>query len=125
MSDIQRKFDSNIASGPLTSIGAGEQFFTITPNMSQHEGCMVQIDADFVSSPTDNMLVNVYARQDDTNYDITPFMTFVLDKDTDPNRVTFVVEKVFEFRVGVQRDGSTDAHTSAQMDSRLWKWEVV
>lgn len=124
MSDIRRKFDTNVASTQLTNI-TSEQFFSVIPNMSQKQGCVVQIEVDPAVSPTDDAIVKVYARQNGTDFDIVPFMTLTVDKDDDPSRLTFVVEKLFEFRVGIARSGSTDTILSADMDTRLYTWEVV
>jgi len=124
MAAIRRKFASNVAATQLTSITT-EQFFTTTPSLSVSEGCDVQIEVNPVGSPTDDLIVSVYARQDGSNYDIVPFMEFTIDKGDDPSRITFVVKDVFEFRIGVRRNGSTDTITSADMDSRLWEWESV
>ena len=125
MSLISRKFEANVASTQITSIAQVEKFFSVEPLLDVFEGCVVQIDVNFVITPTDNLVINIYAKQDGSNFDITPFMTLVVDKDTDPNRLTFIIEKVREFKVGVVTAGSTDTHTSADMDTRLWRHEVV
>jgi hypothetical protein len=45
-------------------------------------------------------------------------MSLVLDKDTDPNSIDFVVTGVYQFRVGVRRSGTTDTLTSADLAFR-------
>lgn len=122
MAAITRKFASNVAATQLTNITT-EQFFSTIPSLSVDEGCVVQIEANPVASPTDDLIVAVYGRQDGTNFDITPLFEFTIDRANDPGRLTFVVKDVFEFRVGVRRSGTTDTITSADMDSRLWQWE--
>ncbi len=122
MATISKSFEANQTATQLTSITDTEQFFSTIPSLSGYDGCVVQIDVNFVVSAVDDMIVSVYARQDGTNYDIVPFYQFTVDKDTDPSRITFVVKDVYEFRVGVKSSGGTDTHTSADMDSRRWNW---
>ena len=121
MATISRSFESNQAATQLTSITT-EVFFSVTPTLDVYEGCVVQIEVNPVASPTDDLIVAVYGRQDGTNWDIVPFLEFTIDKADDPSRVTFVVKDVYEFRVGVRRSGTTDTITSADMDSRRWRW---
>ena len=122
MATISRSFEANQTATQLTSITNTEQFFDSIPLLDVYEGCVVQIDIDFVVSPTDDMVVSIYVRQDGTNYDIVPFLQFTVDKGTDPSRISFVIRDVYEFRVGVKASGATDTHTSADMDSRRWRW---
>ena len=124
MATISRSFESNQASTQLTSITT-EQFFSTVPLLDVYEGVVIQIEVNPVASPTDDLIVACYARQDGTNYDVVPFLEFTIDKADDPSRVTFVVKDVYEFRVGVRRSGTTDTITSADMDSRRWRWGSV
>ena len=125
MSIISKSFEANVAATQLLSITNTEQFFDSVPLLDVYEGCVVQIDVDFVATPTDDMIVSVYARQDGVNFDILPFFSFTVDKGTDPQRLSFVVKDVYEFRVGVKASSTTDTHTSADMDSRRWQWSLV
>lgn len=112
---------SKTNSTQLTSITNTEQFFSQTPTLNPGEVAHVQVDVDFVGSPTDNMIISVYTTLDDSseNWDDTPFMIFELDNDTDPNAVSFLVHGVYKFRVGVKASGATDTHTSADMSHRV------
>lgn len=76
----------------------------------------VEVDADFIVSPTDNIIVRVYGSIDGTNYDDTPMMEFTIDKDTDPNQVSFIIHGVKSFRVGLLMDGSTDTTSDATIN---------
>lgn len=104
---------SKTNSTQLTSVTT-EQFFSQTPQLAPNEMAHVEVQADPPATPTDDLLVKVYATLDDAteNWDDTPIMEFTIDKDTDPNKVSFRVPPgVYKFRVGVQRDGSTDSYT--------------
>jgi hypothetical protein len=45
-------------------------------------------------------------------------MVLSLDKDVDPNTIDFIVTGVYQFRIGVQRAGSSDTHASADLAFR-------
>ena len=111
---------SDTASTQLTSITT-EQFFSQTPQLNPGELAHCQVTVDFPTTPTDNAIISVYTTLDDTseNWDDVPWMQFTLLNDTDPNSVSFLVQGVYKFRVGVQRDGSTDTLTSADMSHRV------
>ena len=111
---------ADTASTQLTSITT-EQFFSQTPQLNPGESAQCQVTCDFPTSPTDHCLIRVYATLDDAAevWDVSPFLESFLANDDDPNRVSFVVSGVYKFRVGVQRTGSTDALTSADMSHRL------
>lgn len=104
----------------LTTITDTEQFFDQTPTLNPGETAHVQIDFDPVASPTDDLEVNVYGTLDDStpSWDDVPMMSFIMDKDTDPNTAGFIVAGVYKFRVGVAATGTTDSHTSADMAFR-------
>lgn len=76
-----------------------------------YEAAQVTVDADFPVSPTDNLVIEVQASDDGTDFDITPLYTFEIDKDTDPNRLTFFVWDVARFRINAKRSGTTDTIT--------------
>ena len=74
-----------------------------------------------MSTPTDGMVVAVYRTLDDTteSWDDTAVLEFVIDKGTDPNKLSFLLSGGYKHRIGVRRDGTTDTHTSADMSFRL------
>lgn len=111
---------SKTASTQLTSI-TSEQFFSQTPQLAANEEAHVEVIANFPATPTDDALVSVYGTLDDSteDWDDTPLFQFTISKDTDPNKVSFVVSSVYKFRVGIQRDGSTDTITDADMNHRI------
>lgn len=110
---------SKTSATQLTSITT-EQIFDETPTLNPGEIAHCEVEADFPTSPTDNLIVAVYATLDDSteNWDDTPVMEFKIMNDNDPNKRSFVVSDLYKFRVGVRRDGSTDTITSADFSYR-------
>lgn len=115
---------SDTAATQLTSITT-EQFFSFggstKVSLNPGEEAVVQVSADFPGSPTDHLVVSIYATLDATSevWDIEPLMTFLLGNNADPNRCSFVVGSVYAFRIGVKRSGVTDTITSADASLRL------
>jgi hypothetical protein len=87
-----------------------EQFFDQTPTLTPGELLSVEIEADFPGSPTDNLLVKCYGTLDDSteSWDDLPFFQITINNGIDPSKVSFAISGVYKFRIGVQRDGSTD-----------------
>lgn len=110
---------SKNAATQLTSVTT-EQFFDDTPQLDPNQIAHIEIEANPPASPTDDLLVKVYGTLDASseNWDDTPILEFRIDKDSDPNKVSFRVSGVYKFRVGVQRDGSTDSYT-VDMNHRI------
>ena len=88
------------------------------------EGAHVTVDADFPGSPTDDLVVEVRASLDGTNYDDTPLYSFEIDNGIDPNQVSFVVKDVAHFKLYVYRSGSTDTITVTAKCQR-WNYQSV
>lgn len=110
---------SKTSATQLTNITT-EQFFDQTPQLNPRELCDCEVEHNPVASPTDNLVVSVYATLDASseNWDDTPLMQFEVDNGTDPNKVSFVVMGIYKFRIGVRRSGSTDIITSADFSYR-------
>jgi hypothetical protein len=88
------------------------------------EGAHVTVDADFPASPTDNLVVEVRASLDGTNYDDTPLYKFEINKTTDPNQISFIIKDVTHFKLYVYRSGSTDTITVTAKCQR-WNYTSV
>ena len=86
------------------------------------EGAHVTVDADFPASPTDNLVVEVRASLDGTNYDDTPLYKFEIANDTDPNQVSFIVKDVAHFKLYLYRSGSTDTIT---VTAKCQRWNYA
>jgi hypothetical protein len=108
---------STVTATQLTSITT-EQLFNQTPILNPGELAHVTVDVDFPSTPTDHGDVSVYGTVDGTNWDDVPFIAVRVLNTIDPCQVTFIVEGVYQFRVGVKRSGTTDTLTSANMRYR-------
>jgi len=109
----------------LTSITTEQYFASIVLNT--RELCHCQVKVDFPSTPTDDAEIRVYTTTDrDTvadgsaNWDDTTYIDAItLDSGTDPHSISFTISGVYRFRVGVQRSGSTDTITSADLYYRF------
>lgn len=86
------------------------------------EGAHLTVDADFPASPTDNLVVEVRASLDGTNYDDTPLYSFEVANDTDPNQVSFVVKDVAHFKLFCKRSGTTDTIT---VTAKCQRWNYI
>lgn len=102
----------------LTSITTEQFFSAVTLNPGELVHCEVEID--FPATPTDEATISLYGTLDDSteNWDDTPIWQQNIANSPDPNKVSFQVSGWYKFRVGVQRDGSTDTITSADMSYR-------
>ena len=79
---------------------------TLTPKNTVH----FEVEANS-NGTTDNLTIAVYGTLDASteNYDDVPIMTFDLDCTSgDDEKVSFVIEGLYKFRVGAVRNGSTD-----------------
>ncbi len=104
--------EDSITKSNLTETEVFGNNHTLNPGESAH----VEIDADFIGSPTDNIIVRVFGSIDGTNFDDTPIMAFKIDKDVDPNQVSFIVSGVKGFRIGLFMDGGTDTTSDATIN---------
>ena len=81
--------------------------FTLNPGESAH----VQVEADFPTTPTDDLEVRLYGTLDESseNWDDTALQYLgTLDKGTDPNAMSFIVSGVYKARLGFKRSGTTN-----------------
>jgi len=81
--------------------------FSLNPGETAH----VQVDANFPTTPTDSLVVNVYATLDDSseNWDDSPVYQFLISKAiADPHSLSFSLYGLYKVRLGVVRDGTTD-----------------
>lgn len=89
------------------------EVFTANIPLNPGELAVVAVDFDPVASPTDDLICNVYGSIDGTNFDDTPVRSIVIDKDKDPNQISFIVRNRKNFRIGVLMSGSTDTLSDA------------
>lgn len=89
---------------------AGTELFSSAVTLTPGELAHCEVEANPPATPTDDLLVRVYGTLDAAteNWDDTPIFEFAIDKDTDPNKVSFIVSGLYKFRLGFIRDGTTD-----------------
>jgi hypothetical protein len=95
----------------LTSVTNTEQFFSTIITLNPGEVAQCEVISDPPPTPTDDLIVAVYATLDDTteDWDDIPIMEFMIPNDIDPSKRTFLVSGVYKFRVGVRSSGGTDS----------------
>lgn len=110
---------TKVSATQLTSITT-EQYFSQTPTLNPGELHHCEVEYNPVGSPTDDLVVSVYATLDASaeNWDDTPIMQFTISKAIDPNKASFVITGVYKYRIGVKRSGTTDTITSADFSYR-------
>ena len=111
MATIAKNWSSETTIMNAVSVTTGSWSDDVDLETNGYEGAHLTVDADFPASPTDNLIVEVRASLDGTNYDDTPLFGFKIDKGTDPNQVSFIVKDVAHFKLYCKRDGSTDTIT--------------
>lgn len=111
MATISKSFGSETTVMNAVAVTTGSWSDDVDLETNGYEGAHVVVDADFPASPADNLIVQVHASLDGTNYDDTALFSFTIDKGTDPNQVSFIVKDVAHFKLYCKRSGSTDTIT--------------
>jgi len=122
MATIKKNWQSEVSIINAASVTTGTWSSDVDLETDGCEGAHVTVDADFPSSPTDNLTVEVRASLDGTNYDDTPLCKFEISKGTDPNQVSFIVKDVAHFKLYVYRSGSTDTIT---VTAKCQRWNYI
>lgn len=86
-----------------------------------YEGAQVQVEGDFPGGPSDDLILEILASLDGTNYDDTPIQSITISKDTDPNQITFLIRDLTHFKINAKRSGSTDTIT-VTIKVQRWRW---
>lgn len=95
------------------------EVFSANIPMNPGETVHVEIDVDFIVSPTDNVIISVYGSIDNANHDNSPLMSMRIDKDVDPNQLSFIIRGLKSFKIGLKMDGGTDTTTDAVINWTL------
>jgi hypothetical protein len=111
MATISKNWGSETTIMNAVSVTTGSASLDVDLETNGYDGAHVVVDADFPAGPTSNLQVDVQASLDGTNYDDTALFSFIIDKGTDPNQVSFVIKDVAHFRLYCKRSGSTDTIT--------------
>lgn len=115
------------AYGGTDAIIAADQAYDYTSNINLdiYGDLGVQFDLAFRASKSsvlyayDELIVNVFASLDGSNFDTKPYETFRYKSDGTPQRVTFIVEGPVHFRLGLKSAGT---NTSFQYDLNYRTW---
>ncbi|UCE49955.1 MAG: hypothetical protein JSW47_07320 [Phycisphaerales bacterium] len=111
MATISKSWGSEDTIMNAVSVADGSWSSDVNLETNGYEGAHVTVDADFPSNPTDNLIVEVRGSLDGVNYDDTPLFSLTVDKNPDPNQVSFVVKDIAHFKLYCKRGGSTDTIT--------------
>ena len=116
MATIKRAFAAAaqiIGSGDayVTLSGTTESFSSdIDLETNGYVGSHVIVEIDYDAGPTDEVEIAIYGSLDGSNYDDTAIFSQQGDHDTDPQQLSFVIQDLLHFRIGVKQTGSTDSH---------------
>lgn len=116
MATISRNFSSQtqiIGSGDgyVTLSGTTESFSSdIDLETSGYIGSHIIVEVNYDATPTDEVEIAIYGSLDGTNYDDTAIFSQQGDHDTDPQQLSFIIQDLLHFRIGVKQTGSTDSH---------------
>jgi hypothetical protein len=124
MATISKVWGSETTIMNAVAVTTGSYSDAVDLETNGYEGAHVIVDADFPASPTDNLEVYMQASLDGTNWDDTALFSFVVDKGTDPNQVSFIVKDVARFRLYCKRSGSTDTIT-VTAKYQAWRWQSI
>ena len=132
MATIKRNFSSeetiyktDAFGGSDSDVGSTEVYTSgVDLETNGYIGAHVIIEADFVSSPTDDLEVRFYGSLDGSNWDDKPFYSFTISNDTDPCQVSVIITDVAHFRVGLKSSGETDT-IDVQVKYKAWNYVTV
>ncbi len=122
MATISRTFGSETTIMNAVAVTTGSASTAVDFETNGEEGAHVTVDADFPASPTDNLVVEVQASLDGTNWDDTPMFKFEIDKGTDPNQVSFIIKDVLHWRLYCYRAGGAQTIT-VTAKYQAWRWD--
>lgn len=78
---------------------------------SAYWGVQVTVDINYDTTPTDDVIINLYGSTDNSNFDNTPLDFVVGDNATDPEQLTIMMWNPPKYlQVGFVQNGSTDSH---------------
>ena len=122
MATISKSWSSETTIMNAVSVTTGSYSSAVDLETNGYEGAHVTVDADFPTSPTDDLEVYVQASLDGSTWDDTAITSFVIDNGTDPNQVSFIVKDVAHFRLYCKRSGSTDTIT-VTAKYQAWRYQ--
>jgi hypothetical protein len=81
----------------------------------------VIIDVNFGAAPEYNAVITIYASLDGANYDDTAMFSQEIDKDTDPNQISLIIQDVAHFRIGVKQGGVVTNDAVVTIKEQSWR----
>ena len=86
-------------------------------------GSHVTIDSNFGATPEYNVIISVYGSLDGTNYDDTAMFSQEIDKGTDPNQISLIIQDVAHFRIGVKQGGTVTNDAVVTIKEQAWRFQ--
>lgn len=86
-------------------------------------GSHVTIDSNFGATPEYNVIISVYGSLDGTNYDDTAMFSQEIDKGTDPNQISLIIQDVAHFRIGVKQGGTVTNDAVVTIKEQSWRFQ--
>ena len=86
-------------------------------------GSHITIDANFGATPEYNVAIYVYGSLDGSNYDDTAMFSQEIDKGTDPNQISLIIQDVAHFRVGVKQTGTVTNDAVVTIKEQAWRYQ--
>lgn len=88
-------------------------------------GSHVTIDSNFGATPEYNVIISVYGSLDGTNYDDTAMFSQEIDKGTDPNQISLIIQDVAHFRIGVKQGGTVTNGAVVTIKEQSWRFQSI
>lgn len=85
-------------------------------------GSQIIIDVNFGVTPQYDAVVSVYSGLDTTDYDDTPIYSQSIDKDTDPNQISIIIQDLLHFKVGMKQAGTVTNDAVVTIKERRWRY---
>lgn len=86
-------------------------------------GSHVTINSNFGAGPEYNVIISVYGSLDGTNYDDTAMFNQEIDKGTDPNQISLIIQDVAHFRIGVKQGGTVTNDAVVTIKEQAWRFQ--
>jgi hypothetical protein len=116
-------------------IGSGDSYVTLSGTTESYsdnvdmetngyEGAHVIIEIAYDDTPTDEVIIRLYGSLDGSTFDTNPIWEIQGDKTIDPQRLSFVIKDLANFRIGVVQDTGTDSH-DVRAYIQCWNYETA
>lgn len=86
-------------------------------------GSQITVDVNFGTTPEYDAVASVYGGLDTTDYDDTPIFSQSIDKDTDPNQVSIIIQDLLHFKVGIKQSGTVTNDAVVTVKEQRWRYE--